>query len=194
MTQVALFDAPPVSLTPSGDDPLIDCIKSFGVHGEHFCQDLTLVIDEYVDDTLYDAMELRTAAKELDTIIGILSKRRTGLLEKSQQIINECQAAGHIKEGNLEIVPKVSQGRRSVDRELLIKDRKDVFDLLKMNKINAVNLEHTSTLAEIETSYTPTITDLKALLKKHHEAYLKPGEIITTYDIAIILEEDENGN
>ena len=176
MTQAALFP-PSVSVTYAGDDPLIDLIKSFSRRSDAFGQDLTGVIDEYVDDTLYDAMQLREAAGHLNDIIGILSKSRTTLLEKAQTTIDDCQAAGHIKEGNLEIVPKVSQGRRSVDRDLLLKERKDVYDLLLNTKIESVKID-----------YTPTIADLKTILKKRHEAYLKPGEITTTYDIEIILE------
>lgn len=179
MTQAALF--PSVSITPSGDDPLIDCIKMFGIHCEHFSQDLTRTVDEFVDTTLYDAMELRDGAREIETIIGILSKRRTGLLEKAQDIIDTCQATGHLQEDNLRIVSKESQGRRSVDKDLLLQERKDVYDLLLNTKIEAVKLD-----------YTPTIADLKTILKKQHELYLKPGEITVTHDIEIILEEQHD--
>lgn len=176
MTQAALFSS--VSLTPSNDDPLVDCIKMFGVHCEHFSEDLTRTVDEYVDETLYDALELREASRELETIIGILSKRRTGLLEKAQDIIDTCQATGHLQDGNIRIISKESQGRRIVDKNLLLQKRKDVYDLLLNTKIEAVKLD-----------YTPTIADLKTILKKQHELYLKPGEITVTHDIEVILEE-----
>jgi hypothetical protein len=182
MTQAALIKTP-VSMTQSDDDPLIDVIKSFGTRAEAFSQDLTQTIEEYLDTTLYDAMLLREGAEELKTLIGILTKRHEGLLKMAQEIINNNQAAGHIKEGNLEIVPKESQGRRSVDRDRLIQERPDVYNQLLNTKIESIKIE-----------YTPTIADLKTLLKKRHEEYLKPGEISIIYDIEIILEEGENDN
>jgi hypothetical protein len=182
MTQSALFDAAhQISLAPSNDDPLIDCIKMFGKHCDHFSEDLTRTVDEFCDETLYDAMELRSAARELETVIGIISKRRTGLLEKAQNIINICQAAGHTREGNLQVISKESQGRRSVDRDKLIQERKDVYNQLLDDKIKS-----------IETDFSPTIADLKTILKKQHEAYLKPGEITVTYDLEVILEGQDD--
>ena len=180
MTQAALFDAPPVTIAPSQDDPIIDVIKSFAARVEHFGEDLTESIDEYLDETLYDAMMLRDAHRELATIIGMLSKRNTSLLEKAQEIIDNCQKTGRIKEGNLEIVSKESQGRRSVDKDKLVQERPDVFNLLLNTKIESVKIE-----------YTPTIADLKTILKKRHEDYLKPGEITVTYDLAVILADGE---
>ena len=182
MTLAALFPAP-VSLSPSGEDPLIDTIKSFRAQVEHFCANLTHIVDEYVDDTLYDAMQLQDSANELEILISILSKRHAGFLERKQEVINNCQAAGHTREGNLKIVSKESQGRRSVDRVLLLKERPDVYQVLLNSKIEAVKVD-----------YTPTIADLKTILKKRHEVYLKPGEITVTYDIEIILKEDGNDN
>jgi hypothetical protein len=167
-----------ISVTQSKNDPLMDVIKTFGTRVDRFCEDLSLTVTEFVDDTLYDAMELREDARELETIISIISKRRTGLLEKAQQIIDECQAAGHTEEDNLKIVSHLSQGRRTVDRDLLLKERKDVYDLLLNMKVESVKID-----------YTPTIADLKTVLKKRHEAYLKPGEISTTYDLEVILPE-----
>jgi hypothetical protein len=180
MTQAALFDTPQVNTAPSHDDPLLDVIKTFGARVDRFCEDLTSTITEYVDETLYDAMQLREATGEIDTIISMLSKRKAGLLEKAQQIIDDCQRTGHIQEGNLQIVSKESQGRRSVDRDLLIKERKDVFDLLLTTKIESIKID-----------YLPTIADLKTILKKRHEAYLKPGEITIIYDLEVLLPEGE---
>jgi len=180
MTQAALFDTPPVTLTPSKDDPIIDVIKSFAARVEHFGEDLTASIDDYLDETLYDAMMLRDAHRELSTIIGMLSKRNTSLLEKAQEIIDANQAAGHTRDGNLEIVSKESQGRRSVDKDKLVQERPDVFNLLLNTKIESIKIE-----------YTPTIADIKTILKKQHENYLKPGEVTVTYDLAVILPDGE---
>jgi len=179
MTRAALITTP-VSMTPSADDPLIDVIKSFGTRAEAFSKDLTQTLEEYVDTTLYDAMLLREGAEELRTLIGILTKRHEGLLKLAQEIINNNQAAGHTKDGNLKIVPKESQGRRSVDRDRLIQERPDVYNQLLKKKIESIKIE-----------YTPTIADLKTLLKKRHEEYLKPGEISIIYDVEIIMDGGE---
>jgi hypothetical protein len=179
MSQAALFQTP-VSVQPSGEDPLIDMIQSFSNRAEAFCSDLTYSVDEYIDETLYDVMQLRKADQLIGEIVGVLTKRQISLREKAQKIIDDCLESGHILEGNLQIISKESQGRRSVDRDLLIKERKDVYDLLLNTKIESIKID-----------YTPTIADIKTILKKRHEDYLKPGEITVTYDIAVILPEGE---
>lgn len=180
MTQAALISQTPVSVQRSREDPLIDVIQSFSARTEVFCTDLTQTIDEFVDDTLYDVMQLRKGDQLIGEIVGILTKCQASMREKAQQIINDCQAAGHTTEGNLEIISKESQGRRSVDAVLLKQERPDVYETL-------VNIE----IESIKCSYTPTIAAIKGLLKKQHEHYLKPGEITITYDIVVLLPEGE---
>ena len=168
-----------VTPASSQDDPIINAVKTFATQVDYFGENLTAAIDEYLDETLYDVMMLRDASRELVTVIGILTKRNKNLLEKAQEIIDINQVKGHTREGNLEIVSKESQGKRSVDKEKLIQERPDIYQALMNNEITSIQL-----------SYTPTITALIGLLKKQHENYLKPGEITTTYDIAVILPKE----
>lgn len=161
------------------ENTLLDIIRSFQNNKRlnHFLEDVQNVLAES-GDSLNDVEKLRESARELNALIKQLSTLSGDMLTRANDIIDKKQKAGVTQEGFFEIYPITRIENRKPDMEKIKRHEKEWNKLIDFKK------------SALETSYTPTQTDLKTFFGKQFKAFLIPGqEVVTGYDIRPVMPE-----
>jgi hypothetical protein len=144
----------------------LDIVKQFAGDKRvtRFNEDLSLSFDVNAD-TLLEAYHLQDASRELNEFIAILSKKSGEWLRVANNIIDRHYKAGEFEEGNLKIEAKTKSEDGTLDVESFKKEHQSKWDFLIKEKHD-----------DLDKKFKPTLTEVRALLKKDAEQFIIPGK------------------
>ncbi|HWQ63751.1 MAG TPA: hypothetical protein VN429_04990 [Methanospirillum sp.] len=195
MTQVGLFDQIAEEKAVKfheGDDPLTDLILGITSQVDTALDNLSVLLIDGIDDTLYDSMLLSDSARKLIELSNVLKKGADSMNKKSGQILEDAYKRGDYRDGNLAVEKEDITGNQRPNTALLKKERPDQYKLLQVQKLANLKLNYDESVKEIEDNFVPTLQEIKGLLKKYAKNYLLPGEKTgERYVLKVILREGE---
>lgn len=160
------------------DNPILEIIKYF-VTDKRVTrfekEDIPTALDEN-SETLLDAYHLHEASRDLVSFIATLTILNKQMLDRADQIITQYHESGVIEEGFFRINSQTRHANGTLDEEGFKKDRQDLWDFLLKEKHDNLNR-----------TFKPTLTEVRALLKKKAEQYIIPGkEYVTGLELVLI--------
>ncbi|HWQ66269.1 MAG TPA: hypothetical protein VN372_05295 [Methanospirillum sp.] len=168
-------------------NPILDIIQSFVQDKRviHFEEDLQTAINDSGLETLTDANQLQESAAALDEITKLVTRMKSQITKRADQIIEQRQAAGITQEGVFEIYPLEKKTNRKVNRAVLLSEKfKKRYDLLLKTAVK-----------DFKETYTPTIAVVEATFGEDADEILIPGSVqVVGYNIRLIAPMPEQAS
>lgn len=156
---------------------VIELIKQFETEPRfiHFLEDLEFSVNNQYGSTLGEAERLKASAICLDDLIEKLTEIKRNAILKSDLIIEDKVRAGVFEEGEFKLEPVEKKSNRTLDLTLLKKTYPKQFEEMLETKKE-----------QIQSSYSPTQTEIKAKFGKGWDALYRPGDVeIIGYNVVL---------
>jgi hypothetical protein len=160
------------------DNPILDIIRYFTTDKrvtKFEEEDFPFALEEN-SETLLDAYHLQEASRDLVSFITTLTGLNKQMLDRADKIITQYHESGVTEEGFFRINAQTRHANGTLNEEGFKADRQDLWDFLLKQKHDT-----------LDQTFKPTLTEVRALLKKKAEQYIIPGkEYVTGLELVLI--------